>query len=126
MPSLGSLSCQIIVANGSHSFREYGTTYHNSAVETYIVIPSRRLPFHISLKADAYIAPGLAAFIFIDGKYQANRNQRGFTAMSKTKFNLLFTGGEHSEANETFKKTDWWFDDVNFGMLFRFSHGISK
>ena len=121
MPSLGSLSCHVILANRNHTFREYGTTYYDSAVETYIAVPSNRMQFHVSLKADGYIAPGLAALVFIDGKYQTNRNQRGFLATSKTKFKLLFTGGEHFEVDEAFVKTAWWFDNVNFGKL----HGIS-
>ena len=126
MPSLGFLSCHIILANRNHPFAEYGTSYFDSAVETYIVVPLNRLQFLISLKADGYIAPGLAALIFIDGKYQANRNQRGFLASSKTKFNLLFTGGEHHEADGTFVKTAWWFDNVNFGRLRFVSSSVDR
>jgi hypothetical protein len=115
MPILGSLSCSVVLANTSHALREYKPEYHNSAVETYLLIPSHRAQFHISLKADAYMSPGLAAFVFIDGKYQVNRSYRGFKSEGKTKFGVTFTGAEVSRSKNNIAKTTWWFDGLQFG-----------
>jgi hypothetical protein len=117
MPALGSLTCEVVLAHETRPLHEYSTTYYNSGVEVYIAIPSTRSQFYISVKADAYIAYGLAAFVFIDSKYQANRNHRGFTPQGRALFDVFFKGGEISGGGDEIVVTDWWFDNVNFGEL---------
>ena len=77
MPSLNRLECTLEAAPAGIAFTEYLTTYHNSVVETYIAVPppSSSNSFNIRLKSSGYVAPGLAAFVFIDGVYQCNRNR---------------------------------------------------
>ena len=77
MPSLNRLECTLEAAPAGTAFTEYLTTYHNSVVETYIAVPpaSSSNSFNIRLKSTGYVAPGLAAFVFIDGVYQCNRNR---------------------------------------------------
>lgn len=116
MPSLGPLSCEVIIANNNRTLPEYNTTYYNQAVQTHIAVPSYRARFQITLKADSFIASGLAAFVFIDGNYQTNRNKRGYTENGKSKFEVLFSGAETAVEKDKVIKAGWWFDNVNFGI----------
>jgi hypothetical protein len=116
MPSLGYLTCTVLLASDSKPFTEYATRYYDSAVETYIAVPDQPSKFCISLKSSAFIASGLAAFVFIDGKYQANRNHRGFTERNRVKYNVLFTGGESVDIIGRPVISAWFFDNVNCGM----------
>lgn len=50
--------------------------YSDGGVEAYVAVPETNLPFHIRVLSDGYIAPGLAAYVFIDGVYQCNRNRQ--------------------------------------------------
>ncbi|KAI1917135.1 hypothetical protein LOZ61_000652 [Ophidiomyces ophidiicola] len=75
MPTLKQLTCHVEWAPTNIPFKEYGVSYGDGVVETYIAVPSVSTPFSINLKSSGYIAPGLAMFVFIDGVYQCNRNR---------------------------------------------------
>lgn len=75
MPTLKQLTCNIEWANAPVPFKEFGTTYGDGVVESYIAIPDSPTPFAIRLQSHGYIAPGLAMFVFVDGVYQCNRNR---------------------------------------------------
>ncbi|OAX81686.1 hypothetical protein ACJ72_03971 [Emergomyces africanus] len=75
MPTLKQLSCQIEWAGSNVPFKEYGTTYGDGYVESYIAIPNSSTPFSVILRSNGYIAPGLAMFVFMDGVCQCNRNR---------------------------------------------------
>jgi hypothetical protein len=86
MPTLKQLTCHIEHSTSRIPLKEYGTTYSDGSVESYVAIPvsitpsasiSIPTPFCIRLDAEGYIAPGLAMFVFIDGVYQCNRNRVG-------------------------------------------------
>ncbi|EEP76602.1 predicted protein [Uncinocarpus reesii 1704] len=75
MPTLKQLSCHVEWAPTDIPFKEYGVSYSDGIVESYIAIPSAPTPFSINLQSHGYIAPGLAMFVFMDGVYQCNRNR---------------------------------------------------
>ncbi|KAL9005778.1 MAG: hypothetical protein Q9188_001444 [Gyalolechia gomerana] len=77
MPSLKQLTCNVECSAPGPSLplQEYGTTYSDGLVETYIAVPPVPTPFAIRLKSDGYIAPGLSMFVYIDGVYQCNRGR---------------------------------------------------
>ncbi|KAL9030571.1 MAG: hypothetical protein Q9196_001332 [Gyalolechia fulgens] len=77
MPSLKQLTCYVewSASGPDLPLQEYGTTYSDGLVETYIAIPPVPTPFAIRLKSDGYIAPGLSMFVYIDGVYQCNRGR---------------------------------------------------
>ncbi|KAF2716362.1 hypothetical protein K431DRAFT_316592 [Polychaeton citri CBS 116435] len=77
MPKLMGLECSIQTGAGSVPLKEYGHRYGDGVVETFVAVPTKAMPFAISLKAHEYIAPGLAMFVFIDGEIQCNRNRTG-------------------------------------------------
>lgn len=77
MPSLKDLSCSIELADPQQTLQEYGSTYGDGFLETFVAVPSEARPFAVRLTSNAYIAEGLAMYVFIDGVYQCNRNQRG-------------------------------------------------
>ncbi|ODH46024.1 hypothetical protein GX48_07884 [Paracoccidioides brasiliensis] len=84
MPTLKQLTCQVEWAGSNVPFKEYGTTYGDGWVESYIAIPDAPSPFSINLKSNDYIAPGLAMFVSMDGVYQCNRNRNDLLPTSKS------------------------------------------
>ncbi|KAL8939056.1 MAG: hypothetical protein Q9216_003563 [Gyalolechia sp. 2 TL-2023] len=86
MPSLKQLTCNIewTASGSSLPLQEYGTTYSDGIVETYIVVPEVPTPFAIRLKSDGYIAPGLSMFVYIDGEYQCNRGRNNLKIPDST------------------------------------------
>ncbi|PGH11824.1 hypothetical protein AJ80_06982 [Polytolypa hystricis UAMH7299] len=80
MPTLKQLTCHIEWANSGVPFKEYGVSYQDGLVESYIAVPPASTPFCINLKSGGYVAPGLAMFVFIDGVYQCNRNRDDLVA----------------------------------------------
>lgn len=75
MPTLRQLRCVIEWGNTETPFPEYGTTYGDGVVETYIAIPDHPQPFAIHLTSRNYIAEGLSMLVFMDGDYHCNRNR---------------------------------------------------
>jgi len=75
MPTLKQLTCHVEWPISKTPFREYGISYGDGVVESYIAIPPGSTPFAISLKSKGFISSGLAMFVYIDGVYQCNRNR---------------------------------------------------
>lgn len=94
MPNLKQLTCEIEHGLTKKVYPEYGTTYGDGLVETFVCVPPQPEPLAIHLSSKGYIAPGLAMFVYMDGVYQCNRNR----------FNLSFPDG----------KTDSKYTDVDF------------
>ncbi|KAF2118488.1 hypothetical protein BDV96DRAFT_597306 [Lophiotrema nucula] len=76
MPTLSNLECSIELAQSHQKLQEYGTSYGDKVVETYVAVPSEGQPFAVHLTSNDFIAEGLAMYVFIDGKYQCNRNRQ--------------------------------------------------
>lgn len=116
MPHRDLLSCFVEIGESTSRLREYGTTYHNRTVETYVAIPSKPTPFSIRLSTNGYVAPGLAVYVFIDGIYQTNRNRRGATLEhGKLEFHL----GQKEDLLKEGRviARGWWFEKLNIGSL---------
>jgi hypothetical protein len=121
MPAHGLLSCSIELGESKLRLREYGTTYHNRTVETYVAIPSQPSPFGICFSTHGFIAPGLALFVFIDGVYQTNRNKRGLKQPAidnPTSANFKVRLGQKEDLLRDGRviARGWWFEKLNIGM----------
>ncbi|KAF2432964.1 hypothetical protein EJ08DRAFT_102665 [Tothia fuscella] len=118
MPSNGLLSCAIELGNSNLRLREYGTTYEDRTVETYVAIPTQRTPFGIRLNSYGYISPGLSVYVFIDGVYQTNRNKRGIIPPSIDEpdaANVQFRVGQKEDLLRDGRviARGWWFEKLN-------------
>lgn len=77
MPELNHLACTVRLGATRAPFTEYNLQYSNKHASCYICVADYETNISVSLKSSGYIGPGLAAFVFIDGQYQANRNKTG-------------------------------------------------
>jgi hypothetical protein len=114
MPTSGLLSCSMEIGQSTARLREYGTTYSDRTVETYVAIPSKPTPFSIRVKSTGYIAPGLAVYVYIDSVYQTNRNKRGAT---REHGELEFHLGQKEDLLRDGRviARGWWFEKLNIG-----------
>lgn len=118
MPTSGLLECAIELGHSNLRLREYGTTYYDRTVETYVAIPSQPTPFGIRLNSYGYLAPGLSIYIFIDGVYQTNRNKRGLKPPDIDKpdsANVAFQVGHKEDLLKEGRviARGWWFEKLN-------------
>jgi len=122
MPKLKHLLCSIEHADSSVPFCEYGTSYSDGLVQTYIVEPPTPVPFTLHLSSTGYIAPGLAMFVFMDGVYQCNRNIDGLappseaTDMGQTEVEFRVRQREQMLNNDTWIGREWRFEEFNIGI----------
>jgi hypothetical protein len=84
MPSIKDLYCSIEIGRSQQVLQEHGTTYGDGFVETFVAVPTSPKPFSVHLASSAYIAEGLAMYVFIDGVYQCNRNRHCLKNSGKT------------------------------------------
>lgn len=126
MPSLKDISCSIELARSREKLSEYGTIYGDGFVETFVAVPDEPVPFAVHLKSNAYIAQGLAMYVFIDGVYQCNRNR--YNLVEPTLVGRL---GHHSLVDFSVRQKEerrgdgsmvareWTFEKLNTGMRIR-------
>ncbi|KAH7076714.1 hypothetical protein BKA63DRAFT_594206 [Paraphoma chrysanthemicola] len=76
MPTLKDLNCSIELSESQRTLQEFGTTYGDGFVETFVSVPSKPQSFSIHLTSDRFIAPGISMYVFVDGVYQCNRNRQ--------------------------------------------------
>jgi hypothetical protein len=81
MPTCNKISGAIILPPTDTPLPEYHRRYLDSSVSVYVPVPDIPIlhaapSFNIQLWTDGYIAPGLAMFVYIDGRYQCNRSKR--------------------------------------------------
>jgi hypothetical protein len=76
MPTLKDLTCAIELSESQRTLQEFGTTYGDGYVETFVPVPSKPQSFSIHLTSDKFIAPGISMYVFVDGIYQCNRNRQ--------------------------------------------------
>lgn len=76
MPTLKDLNCSIELSDSQRALQEFGTTYNDGCVETFVAVPSKPESFSIHLTSDRFIAPGISMYVFVDGVYQCNRNRQ--------------------------------------------------
>jgi hypothetical protein len=119
MPTLNHVSCTLRLANSlDDAVPEYAITYNDGAVSTYIAIPQHRSWFKIHLDSDGCVAPGLAAFVYVDGTYVGSKNTIGFASRSGKRLRLVFDGFEElAEDGGSVVKRHWWFEEFNVGQF---------
>jgi hypothetical protein len=76
MPTLKDINCSIELPDSQRTLQEFGTTYGDGCVETFVSVPSKPQSFSIHLTSEKFIAPGISMYVFVDGVYQCNRNQQ--------------------------------------------------
>ncbi|ERF68597.1 hypothetical protein EPUS_04695 [Endocarpon pusillum Z07020] len=119
MPTLRQLRCEVEWGNTQTPFPEYGTTYGDGVVETYIAIPEHPQPFAVRLRSRKYIAEGLAMLIFMDGDYQCNRNRLGLqrpnpgVPQNMTEIDLRVRQRERALGYGHYLGREWRFDKHN-------------
>ena len=121
MPTLKQLSCSVEWSPSGPSIplQEYGTTYFDGLVETWIAIPPISTPFSIRLKSDGYIAPGLSMFVYIDGEYQCNRGRNNLkiptssTQKLHTNVDFVVRQKEESLSDGNFLGRQWIFGNLD-------------
>lgn len=121
MPVLRQIHCAIDVGPANIRLPEYRVTYHDRRVDAYIPVPATDQAFSIYVSTRGYIAPGLAAFVFIDGQYQCNRNQFGFQEPvddaddSTCNVDFRLRQKEEQTQADKFIGREWTFQSLNFG-----------
>jgi hypothetical protein len=70
MPTLKDLTCAIELSESQRKLQEFGTTYGDGSVETFVPVPSKPQSFSIHLTSDRFIAPGISMYVFVDGVYR--------------------------------------------------------
>ncbi|KAI7724206.1 hypothetical protein KC322_g159 [Hortaea werneckii] len=119
MPKLKQLVCSIELGQSRTPLQEYGARYSDGAVESFVAVPDTKMPFCIRLKSEGYIAPGLAAFVFMDGQYQCNRNKLQLrmpddgVPESDYEIDFCLRQKEEKTANGTFVGRQWSFAELN-------------
>ncbi|KAK0271925.1 hypothetical protein LTR35_009373 [Friedmanniomyces endolithicus] len=119
MPTLKQINCSIELGSSNAKLKEYGARYSDGAVETFIAVPDTKMPFYIHLETKGYIAPGLAAFVFMDGQYQCNRNRLGLKLpvagvdSSQYEIDFYMRQKEEKGADGRFVGREWTFAQLN-------------
>lgn len=122
MPSLRQITCGIELGPGNIRLKEYGHTVTDGAVETYVVAPEiPNIPFHVRVTSDGYIAPGLSAYVFMDGEYQCNRNRLRLrfpedgVSVDEYQIDFKLRQREDKTSDGTFVARDWCFTPLGTG-----------
>jgi hypothetical protein len=76
MPTLKDINCSIELSKSHRKLQEFGTSYGDGFVETFVPVPSKPQSFSIHLTSNKFIAPGISMYVFVDGVYQCNRNRQ--------------------------------------------------
>ncbi|TKA70033.1 hypothetical protein B0A55_09078 [Friedmanniomyces simplex] len=119
MPTLKQINCSIELGSSNAKMKEYGARYSDGAVETFIAVPETKMPFYIHLQTKGYIAPGLAAFVFMDGQYQCNRNRLRLRLPedgvdpSQYEIDFFMRQKEEKAADGRFVGREWTFTQLN-------------
>lgn len=121
MPTLKQLTCTIEWAGSQIALKEYSTAYSDGFVQTYVAIPPVSTTFSVHLRSNGYIAPGLAMFVYMDGKYQCNRNRRNLKVpdgtMSRRHTEIDFRVRQKEEKLEdgSYLGKEWRFEKLSIG-----------
>ncbi|KAF2739275.1 hypothetical protein EJ04DRAFT_609381 [Polyplosphaeria fusca] len=121
MPSLSNIHCFVELPGLKQRLKEFGTSYGDGIVETFVAVPAEPQNFMIHLKSSSFIASGLAVFVYIDGKYQCNRNRVDLVAPSSAgqkldKHSLVdfrLRKKEERQAGGGLIAREWTFEKLN-------------
>ncbi|RYN56672.1 hypothetical protein AA0114_g2723 [Alternaria tenuissima] len=117
MPSLKDLNCVIELSESQQALQEFGTTYGDGFVETFIPVPSKPQTFSIHLTSNKFIAPGVAIFVYVDGVYQCNRNRQDLKLRkpsdSRSLVDFCVRQKEERQDDGSMVAREWAFDKLN-------------
>ena len=119
MPTLKQLTCSIELGPSNIKLKEYGHRYSDGVVETFVAVPDGNMPFSVHLVSDGYIAPGLSAWVFIDGQYHVNRNRVGLempgdgVRPEQTEIDFRIRQKEEKTDRGTFVSREWTFTGLD-------------
>ncbi|CAK3997896.1 Hypothetical predicted protein [Lecanosticta acicola] len=115
MPTLKQITASLELGSSGARLKEYGHRYTDGGVEAFVVVPETDMPFHVHITSSGYIAPGLAAYVYMDGEYQSNRNRQRLQipapAMRAEEYEIDFNMRQKEEksADGLFVARDWTF-----------------
>lgn len=119
MPSLRDLVCRVEWDSPDNPpLQEYKVTYGDGYVECFLAIPRSPTPYVIQLTSHGYIAPGLAAYVFIDGEYQCNRNRHRLlipaegVSREDCEIDFRLRQKESRGADGTWEGQEWNFETI--------------
>jgi hypothetical protein len=121
MPTLKQISCSLELGSTNTKLKEYKHTYLDGGCEVYVAVPDTDIPFHIRVTSTGYIAPGLAAYVFIDGRYQCNRNRQGLslptddTSPADYEVDFKLRQKEENTVGGLFVAREWSFAQLRAG-----------
>jgi len=119
MPSLKDLQCFVELSDSNEKLHEYGTTYSDGVVETFVAVPDQPRPFAIHFQSNKFIAPGLAMYVFIDGVYQCNRNRQNLklrkVSDKHSLVDFVVRQKEEIGKNGSMIARAWSFEKLNLG-----------
>lgn len=126
MPTLKQITCCIQLGPSDTKLKEYGHRFTDGGVEAFIAVPDTKVPFNVRVRSSGYIAPGLAAYVFIDGQYQCNRNRQNLQlpapGMGTRDYEVDFRLRQKEEktAEGSFVAREWTFAELKTGESRRF------
>ena len=117
MPTLKSLTCCVESGPQNFPLREFDYKYGDGFVGAHLATQPEGGAFSIHLTSDEYVAPGLAAFVFIDGQYQCNKLRRGLVEDGPPERSLVdFRFRDHQQKDiggrGRFLSRGWSFEDI--------------
>lgn len=121
MPTLKQITCSIQLGPSDTKLKEYGHRFTDGGVEAFVAVPDTKIPFNVRVTSSGYIAPGLAAYVFMDGQYQCNRNRQRLQlpapGMSARDYEVDFRLRQKEEktAEGTFVAREWTFAELRTG-----------
>ncbi|SMY20022.1 unnamed protein product [Zymoseptoria tritici ST99CH_1A5] len=122
MPTLKQITTSIELGSGDTRLKEYDHRFTDGAVECFILAPETDIPFHVRITTSGYIAPGLAAYVFIDGEYQCNRNRLCLEVPGdgvdpvEYEIDLKLRQKEEKTSDGCFVARDWFFTPLKTGI----------
>ncbi|KAF2035716.1 hypothetical protein EK21DRAFT_37646, partial [Setomelanomma holmii] len=117
MPTLKYLNCSIELSQSQQTLQEFGTTYGDGFVETFVPVPSKPQSFSIHLTSDKFIAPGISMYVFVDGVYQCNRNRQDLKLRkgsdSRSVVDFKVRQKEEKQKDGSMIAREWKFEKLN-------------
>ncbi|KAG8626804.1 hypothetical protein KVT40_005749 [Elsinoe batatas] len=101
MPQLNGIKCHLELTPSNDTLPESSVTYGDQRVACIVRVPDNDAPFSIHLTTTTFVASGLAAFVFLDGQYQANRNKTRISVPVQTT-----QGGEMEHIDMRFRQKE--------------------
>jgi hypothetical protein len=122
MPTLKQITTSIELGSGDTRLKEYDHRFTDGAVECFIMAPETDIPCHVRITTSGYIAPGLAAYVFIDGEYQCNRNRSCLEVPAEGvdpaeyEIDFKLRQKEEKTSDGYFVARDWFFTPLKTGV----------